>query len=235
MTKLKKYDLTGQEIGEILVEAEFVDEVVNGQLVKDYIVALRENKRQWSACTMGRSEISHSNQKPRPQKGTGNARQGSLSAPQFKGGGVVFGPKPKFKQHVRINRKERKKVIKYLFIDLLKQGRVHVLQDEALEAPKTKVMVNFLRSIETNKRVLFLGESKTVLVEGFKGKSISVDVQSDQHENLKKSINNLQKVEFCLARNVNGYELMVARDVIITEPALEELLTWLKTEEKVGA
>ena len=78
-------------------------------MIKDYIVALRANKRQWSANTKGRTEVNHSNKKPWRQKGTGNARQGTFAAPQFKGGGVVFGPKPKFDQHVRINRQERRR------------------------------------------------------------------------------------------------------------------------------
>ena len=84
----------------------FLDVQANSQMIKDYIVALRANARQWSANTLGRSEVVHSTKKPHRQKGTGSARQGSLVSPQYRGGGIVFGPKPKFDQHVRINKKK---------------------------------------------------------------------------------------------------------------------------------
>jgi large subunit ribosomal protein L4 len=105
MATLKKFDFTGKEVGEEGFDDEFLIKETNKQLVKDYIVALLKNARQWSANTKGRSEVNKVKQKPQQQKGTGRARQGFLGAPQFKGGGVVFGPKPKFNQHVKINRK----------------------------------------------------------------------------------------------------------------------------------
>lgn len=114
MATLKKYDLNGKVLGEVTIAEDLLNEPANSQMIKDYIVALRANKRQWSANTKGRSEVNHSTKKPHPQKGTGRARQGSLAAPQYKGGGRVFGPKPKFDQHVRINKKERRLAIRYL-------------------------------------------------------------------------------------------------------------------------
>jgi large subunit ribosomal protein L4 len=224
---LKKYDLTGQEIGQLEVEESFLGKTAHPQMVKDYIVALRENARQWSASTQGRSEVNHSNKKPHPQKGTGNARQGDLKAPQYKGGGVVFGPKPKFDQHVRVNRKEKRQVIHALIVDMIQQGKVHVLQDDALEVPKTKVAANFIDTLNLGPRVLFLGEGKVEEVKVAGDKEVHVDVTSKQHENLRKSVQNLQKVAFCLAKNVNGYDLMLARNVVVTEPALKELFNWL--------
>src|SRR4029079_6416271 len=96
-------------------------------MVKDYIIALRANARQWSANTKGRSEVSHSTKKPHPQKGGGRARQGSLVAPQYKGGGRVFAPKPKFEQHVRINRKERQAAIRFLISEKWKANKLHIV------------------------------------------------------------------------------------------------------------
>ena len=82
MVVLKKYNLSGAEVGEIKIEDAYLDSSVNAQLIKDYITAIRANARQWSANTKSRPEVSHSGQKPHPQKGTGKARQGYLGAPQ---------------------------------------------------------------------------------------------------------------------------------------------------------
>ena len=85
MATLKKYNLKGQETGHVEVDDRLVNAEANGQMIKDYIVALRANARQWSANTKTRSEVNHSTKKPHPQKGGGRARQGMLSAPQYKG------------------------------------------------------------------------------------------------------------------------------------------------------
>jgi large subunit ribosomal protein L4 len=226
MVTLKKYDLTGQQVGEVELEDSWVDFETNSQMVKDYIIAIRANARQWSASTQGRSEVNHSNKKPHKQKGTGKARQGSLSAPQYKGGGVVFGPKPKFNQHVRINKKERKAAILFLFAEMIRSEKVHVLQDDALEVPKTKVLVNFLQALKLDKNILFLGDSTEVKVET-EGLTKTVSVRSTKHETLVKSIRNIPKVNFMLAKNTNGYALMLAKDLVITEAGLEEIKDWL--------
>ena len=107
MATLKKYDYKGSAKGELTIDAKLLEEDLNKQMIKDYLVAIRKNMRQWSANTKGRKEVQKSGQKPHAQKGSGRARQGCLAAPQYKGGGIVFGPKPKFDQHVRINKKER--------------------------------------------------------------------------------------------------------------------------------
>src|ERR1700733_2105998 len=107
-------------------------------MIKDYIIALRANARQWSANTKTRAEVSHTTKKPHPQKGGGRARQGSLVAPQYKGGGRVHAHPPKFDQHVRINKKERRAAIRFLLAEKLRADRLHVLEDFQLDAPKTK-------------------------------------------------------------------------------------------------
>src|SRR5262249_50537758 len=125
-------------------------------MVKDYIVALRENARQWSASTKSRAEVNHSGQKPHPQKGTGRARQGYLGAAQYKGGGRVHAPRPKFDQHVRINRKEKRAVIRHLIVEKIRENRLHVLQFEEMAEPKTKKIAAFLKSRNLQgKKVLF--------------------------------------------------------------------------------
>lgn len=217
MVSLKKYNLEGAEVGEVNVDPEFLDFEANGQMIKDYIVALRANARQWSANTKGRTEVNHSNKKPWRQKGTGNARQGSLASPQFKGGGVVFGPKPKFNQHVRINRQERRQAIRQLLVDKLRDESIVLVEDSAfngyLQSPKTKTVVSFLKDKQIyGRRLLFVGESAEV---------------QGKHETFRKSMNNLPKAQFALAANVNGYDLMAAYGVVMTESALIELTNLL--------
>lgn len=208
MTSLKKYDLTGSVIGQVEIEDALLECVANSQMIKDYIVAIRANKRQWSANTKNKSEVNHSGLKPHPQKGTGKARQGSLSSPQYKGGGVVFGPKPKFDQHVRINRKERRAVMNYLLSEKIKSGQMSLLASAEMEQPKTKLLASFLKTagLEAQK-VLFISEYE----------------YPSSYVPFAKSLRNIPKVKFINLRNINGYELMYSGHIVLMEPALEQL------------
>lgn len=226
MATLKKYNFDGKEIGQVQVNDAFVNAEANGQMVKDYIVAIRENARQWSANTQTRAEVNHTTKKPHPQKGGGRARQGRLSSPQYKGGGRVFGPKPKFDQHVRINKKERKAAIRFLLGEKIRNNKVRVIESTEMEAPKTKAVANFVKVSGVKGRVLFLGEGQyTEFPHGESTRSVSV--QSNKHDNFVLSMRNIPKTEFSLAKNINGYHLMVAHEIVLTESALEELNQWL--------
>lgn len=226
MTKLKKYNLSGSAVGEVQIDKRLLDAEANGQMIKDYITALRANARQWSANTKGRSEVNHTTKKPHPQKGQGRARQGMLSAPQYKGGGRVFGPKPKFDQHVRINKKERRAAIRYLISEKIRENKLVVISDTNVKVPKTKTIVDLLSAVDVKGRVLFLGESNRVTIES-KEAPVRADVTSLKHENFIKSLRNIPKTEFSLASNLNGYDVVCAQHVVLTEAALHELTEWL--------
>lgn len=226
MTELKKYNLEGKNTGSVKAEAKISESEIHSQLIKEYIVAIRKNARQWSASTKGRSEVKHTTKKPHRQKGTGRARQGSLVSPQFRGGGIVFGPKPKFDQHVRINKKERRSAIRYLIGEKMRDDRMIVIENTAMDKPKTKALADFIKKAELGKRVLFLGEGKHEEVETA-NKKVAVSVKCDNHENFRKSLNNIPKTQFALAKNVNGYDLMLADTIVVTEAALEEINHWL--------
>lgn len=226
MATLTKYNLQGKKLGEVKVQEDFANAEANGQMVKDYIVALRENARQWSANTKGRSEVNHTTKKPHPQKGGGRSRQGMLSAPQYKGGGRVFGPKPKFDQHVRINKKEKLAAIRFLIGEKIRNNKVHIVDSFTLEQPKTKEVSSLLKSFQIKGRVLFLGEGTYADVDMGEG-SKKVSVYSDKHQSFVKSMRNLPKAEFSLAKNINGYDVLVAHDIVMTESAFNELKDWL--------
>lgn len=226
MATLKKYSLEGREIGEVEVNDTLANAEANGQMIKDYIVALRANARQWSANTKGRSEVNHTTKKPHPQKGGGRSRQGSLAAPQYKGGGRVFGPKPKFDQHVRINKKERQAAIRSLIGEKIRDNKLHIIEHTQLDTPKTKEVANLMKSLSLGKRVLFLGEGNYAEIEtGDETKMVSI--RNNKHENFIKSVRNLQKTQFSLATNISGYDVLIAQDIVLTESAFKELSQWL--------
>lgn len=226
MAKLKKYNLAGQEVGTVEVDEYIASTEANSQSLKDYIVALRANLRQWSANTKTRGEVKHTTKKPRPQKGTGRARQGSLVTPQFRGGGIVFGPKPKFDQHVRINKKERRAAIRYLLAEKIRNNRLIVIDNVEMSEPKTKSVKEFLKAAEIKGRTLFLTEVKESSVE-VEGEETSVHVKADQHHNFAKSVRNIPRVRCNVAVNTSGYDVMLAGDIVVTENALQQITEWL--------
>lgn len=216
MATLKKYDILGKELGSVQIDDALLEGAAHPQSIKDYIVALRNNARQWSASTKVRKEINRTGRKPHPQKGQGRSRQGDLAAPQYKGGGIVFGPKPKFDIHTRINKKERRAAIRTLIAEKIKAGYVHVLQKADLKHPKTKKMANFFSHLNggADKRVLVLGES-------------SKEEMGNPHENLVKSLRNIPKKEYSLVPQVNGYELVRCHTLVVLDTALDEFLSIL--------
>lgn len=215
MVTLKKYDILGKEIGTVQIDDALLEGSAHPQSIKDYIVAIRNNARQWSASTKVRKEINRTGRKPHPQKGQGRSRQGDLAAPQYKGGGIVFGPRPKFDVHVRINKKERRAAIRTLIAEKIKAGFVHVLQKGDMKHPKTKAMAHFFDQIQkSEKRVLVLGESQR-------------EEMGNPHLNLVKSLRNIPKKEYALVPQVNGYELARCHTLVVLESALDEFLTIL--------
>jgi 50S ribosomal protein L4, bacterial/organelle len=220
---LKKYDLQGKEVGEVSIKDDLLSTTANAQMIKDYLVALRANKRQWSASTKSRAEVNHSGQKPHPQKGTGRARQGYLGAAQYKGGGRVHAPRPKFDQHVRINRKERRQAIKHLLSEKILGECLHILKYDPLKAPKTKTVQGFLDSRKlAGKRILFLGEGIV---------SAKVKSAPEKYETFAKSIRNIPKLDFMLMPNAGGYDLAVCQHIVIMEPAFDELMMLLGAQK----
>lgn len=219
--QLKKFNLQGECTGQVELPEPFFEVYANPQMIKDYIVAIRRNLRQWSANTKGKWEVNHSNQKPHRQKGTGNARQGSLASPQYKGGGRVFGPKPKFDQHVRINKKERRAIVNYLLAEKAKEGQLIVLEDPIMDAPKTSHVAGFLEKLQVTGRSLFVLEAA---LEQFDESFAPISVSSDKYDMLRLSLRNLPRVHTALVYDLNGYQLMASRHVVISASALEQII-----------
>lgn len=208
MTKLKKYDLSGTVIEEVEWDDAHLVQEVNSQLIKDCIVAYRHNQRQWSASTKTRAEVKCSGKKPRPQKGSGKARQGSFAATQFKGGGIPFGPKPKSDQHVRVNRKEKRAAIRALISEKAKNEKISLLSFKQWKEPKTKLIAQFLQKIGATKRVTFIG--------------------NEVDKNFVKSMNNIPKVDFHLVDNLHAYMLALPGQLIVLDKAEKNIKELLK-------
>lgn len=210
MVSLKRYNLQAEEGPSLEIQENLLKLDVNHGMVKDYIVAIRKNKMQRSSNTKDKSEVKATGKKPHKQKGLGRARQGSLVSPQFKGGGVVFGPKPKRNPLIKINKKEKRLAIKFLISEKIKENRVCIL-DEFMEKPKTKMFFDFLKKLQINdKRVLVLASRK------------------DNYENVRKSVINIPKKRFMLISNVNGYELALSSNIIALGSAIDEIVDILK-------
>lgn len=208
--KCKQYDFEGKELSQVELLVMEEDGRAHPQSIKDYIKALRENARQWSANTKDRSQSNHSGAKPHAQKGTGKARQGFLGAPQFKGGGRVHTPKPKFDQHVRINRKEKRKVIATLLTEKVENDRVCFLKDQIAEnckEPKTAKMAKLLNALELKKSCLFLVNKR----------------EGQEIKNFQKSLKNLPKVSFQYIENLNGYTVIAHQNIIVLDSATDML------------
>ena len=211
MKKLKKYDLDGKELEEVSVDEKLLKISVNPQLIKDYVVAVRKNARQWSANTKGRSEIALSNSKPHPQKGTGRARQGCIKVSQYRKGAVVFGPKPKFDQHVKINKKERRAAIHYLLAQKVTEGHIRLLQVKALKEPKTKSVTKFIKAAGLeDKKVLFLCDR---------------DEKTEKNRtNFYLSMRNIPGARFMPIDSISGYDLMRTQEVVVIDSAEKQLM-----------
>lgn len=204
---MKYYNAKGEEQKEIA--NPFKKNDCNQQLVKDYLVALRNNARQWSANTKTRSEVNHTSRKPHKQKGTGSARQGSLAAPQYKGGGVVFGPKPKFNVGSKVNKKEKKAAFLHILNQKIENEKVVIVDSSfftMLKTPKTKTVVEVLQKITNDMRgILFVCHPVK---------------EETASKNFKLSVKNLPRSLFSFTNHVNGYDFASARTVIMSKDAL---------------
>ena len=215
MAKLKIHDTEGREIGDFEVDDHLLSPSPNAQVVKDYLVAIRHNSRQFSANTKGRAELRHSNAKPRPQKGTGRSRQGTIKAPQYRGGGTVFGPKPKFCHRMRINRKQRRFAIRFLLAEKVMQGELSLLKLQEMDEPKTRRAVRFLEKVGTiGKRVLFLSEKEKK--------------RDFNRRNLYLSMRNVPKTSFMPIESVSGYDVIKAENLVVVGSAVDQLMHLLK-------
>src|SRR6476619_794643 len=145
--KIAIKDSNGQSAGELEVKFPLVEDGKGTQAVHDVVVAYQAAQRMGTACTKNVGEVAGTNKKPWRQKGTGRARAGSFQSPLWRGGGVVFGPKPRdFSK--KVNSKTRQLALRKALSERLKAGDVVVVDDLKLGSPKTKDFVGVLSALE---------------------------------------------------------------------------------------
>src|SRR6476660_2728455 len=145
--KLKIKDTKGKDQGELEVKFKLVETGKGSQALHDAVVAYRAARRMGTACTKTMGEVAGSGKKPWRQKGTGRARAGSFASPLWRGGGVVFGPKPRdFGK--KVTRKTKQLALRRVLTDRLNAGEILVVDDLKLDSPKTKGFVQVLQNLE---------------------------------------------------------------------------------------
>src|SRR5687767_4469550 len=200
--KLTVKNLNGKESGELQVKFPLVEGGKGTQAVHDTVVAYRANQRMGTASTKTMGEVAGTGKKPWRQKGTGRARAGSFASPLWRGGGVVFGPKPRdFSKN--IPRKTKQLALRKALTERLNAGDVVVVDDFKLSSPKTKGFIDVLKKLEV---------SGTALV-----------VAPTLEQNLRLATRNLQKVEVTTADDLNTYQVLRSDKLLFTRPAFEKL------------
>src|SRR6266496_2686828 len=145
--KLAVKDIKGQSQGELEVKFALIENGKGTQAVHDAVVAYLANQRMGTACTKNVGEVAGTNKKPWRQKGTGRARAGSFQSPLWRGGGVVFGPKPR-DLGKKISRNTRHLALLKALIERLRSGDVLVVDDLKLASPKTKEFLAVLAALQ---------------------------------------------------------------------------------------
>lgn len=211
MPVLNIYKLDGSQAGTVEVNNEIFGIEPNKNVMHEVLVAELAELRQGTASTKTRAEVRGGGRKPFRQKGTGRARQGSTRAPHMVGGGVVHGPKPR--DYVKkVNKKVRKLALRSALATKINEGNLIVLDDFALETPKTKTFVNFAKTLD------FAGQKQLFVVNDF---------TEDRDYNLYMSVRNIEKTFVLDSRELRIFWLIKQDKVILTKEALaaiEEVL-----------
>src|SRR5205823_7472514 len=153
--KLTVKDIAGKDQGELEVKFRLLEGGKGTQAVHDAVVGYRANQRMGTACTKTVGEVAGTNKKPWKQKGTGRARAGSFRSPLWRGGGVVFGPKPRdFGK--KVGRKTKQLALRKAMTERLNAGDVLVVDDFKVESPKTKSFVEVLKRFELDGTALVI-------------------------------------------------------------------------------
>src|SRR5438876_3982992 len=156
--KLTIKDTKGNDQGELEVSFPLIEDGRGTQAVHDVVVAYQAAQRMGTACTKNVGEVAGTNKKPWRQKGTGRARAGSFQSPLWRGGGVVFGPKPRdFSK--KVSRKTRQLALRKALSERLRAGDVVVIDELELESPKTKDFVSLLSSLDLKGSTLFVAQN----------------------------------------------------------------------------
>ena len=203
MSKIEMLNLNGEKVKDIKLSDNVFGKEPNDVVLKNAIILAQASLRQGTADTKTRSEVRGGGRKPWRQKGTGNARQGSIRATQWRGGGIVFGPTPR-DYSKKQNKKERRLALLSALSYKVTDKELVVVEKLSFESNKTKEMVNVLNKLNlTNKKVLIVVEELT--------------------DNVCLASRNLANVKVVLPEEVNTLDVVSSDNMLITEKALNKL------------
>ena len=202
--KYNSLDINGQVLNdEHKLELNVLEKSGNSLIHKD-VLRQQISKKQGTASSKTRSEVRGGGRKPWRQKGTGRARAGSNRSPLWKGGGVIFGPKPK-KTVQKLNKKERRLALQTLLYN--KRNNISVIDnlEDAIDSPKTKSFFTLCKKcgVELDQKILVVVSKKTTP--------------------LKLSIRNMKNVELISASNLNTLSILKAKQILLTPLAVNEI------------
>src|SRR5262245_45225328 len=207
--KLTVKDSKGNSQGELEVKFPLIEDGKGTQAVHDVVVAYQAAQRMGTASTKTMGEVAGSGKKPWRQKGTGRARAGSFASPLWRGGGVVFGPKPRdFAK--KVSRKTRQLALRKALSERLKAGDVVVVDDFKLDSPKTKDFIGVVSALEV------------------KGSAVVVAQETDR--NLTLASRNVPNVALRTCDSLNTHDVLQPDKLIFTRGAFEKLETRLTGE-----
>ena len=200
------YDRDGKESGQVELPESVFNAPVNAAVLYQAVRRQQANDRQGTHDTKTRGEVSGGGKKPWKQKGTGHARQGSTRAPQWRHGGTVFGPHPHSYEQ-KMPRKQRRLALRSALSVKSQDDAVRVVEEIALEAPKTRVIADLFDQLGAGARTLFVIPEHDLMLE--------------------KSTRNLAGVKTILAQNLNPTDVLTADTIIFTRSALTQVEEWL--------
>lgn len=202
MTKINILNINGEKVKDHTLNKEVFGITPNDAVLYDAITLTRNSLRQGTHSTKTRSEVSGGGRKPWKQKGTGRARHGSIRSPQWVGGGIVFGPKPR-SYNKKMNRKERRLALRSALSYKALNKELIILESFVPETSKTKDMLNILENLKAVKNILI--------------------VVSELNDNLILATRNITNVSLLQNDEVSTLDIVGADTLIITEDALKTI------------
>ncbi|ALC87326.1 MULTISPECIES: 50S ribosomal protein L4 [Bacillaceae] len=207
MAKVSLFNQAGSSVGEIELNDKVFGIEPNESVLFEAIIAQRASLRQGNHKVKNRSEVAGGGRKPWKQKGTGRARQGSIRSPQWRGGGIVFGPTPRSYSY-KLPKKVRRLALLSALSSKVNEESIVVLEGLAFDAPKTKEFVKVLSNLSIDKKALF--------------------VTADLDENVALAARNIPGITVVSATGINVLDLVGHEKLVMTKAAVE------KVEEVLG-
>ena len=201
MANVSVYNMEGKEVGNIELNDAVFGVEVNEHLVHMAVVQHLANKRQGTQKAKTRSEVSGGGRKPWRQKGTGHARQGSIRAPQWKGGGIVFAPVPR-DYSFKLNKKEKRAALKSALTSRVNENKLIVVDELKFDEIKTKKFKSVMENLKVDKALVVVGE---------------------KNDNAYMSSRNLPSINMLVADSINVYDILKGDTLVLTKDAVAKI------------